>query len=328
MVKRARLVIVAALCAATIWGDIDLPERCAGFELDTDADGLPDGWAVLKADEACEFGLSEEAHSGAASFSMRGTGADYHGGPNRSMGALIPHTTYLLEGWFKFNPGQRGKLGALYWDFDVVDAPSGSNTVTHIIDRVPDWTLISGSFNTGDRRIPYARLYPFLLWGEGQAWVDDVKVGAIKGNVLSIPRTEQGPLLDAKLDDDCWASAATIEQLVRNIDPPRFATYPTAIRLAYDDEALYVAYVCTVDDPSKVTGVEPGVAETLWGNDGAEIFIDTNLDQKTYFHFGANAKGAITQERNEGNLPVPWDGKWHSSQLWTLSRRHRARPGG
>jgi hypothetical protein len=90
-------------------------------------------------------------------------------------------------------------------------------------------------------------------------------------------RVRRPPVIDGKLDDPIWAEAVPLT-LVDSLDGSRPALRTTA-RLAWDDEALYVAFDC--EDPD-VWGTFTKTDEPLYTQEVVEVFIDADADGRTY----------------------------------------------
>jgi hypothetical protein len=122
--------------------------------------------------------------------------------------------------------------------------------------------------------------------------------------------------VDGVADETAWQSAqlATDFHMVLPMDTSR-AQIPTEVRMAYDDQNLYLLAVCHFPKD------RPYVVESLrrdWNfgrNDNFILFIDTFDDQTNGFAFGVNTSGAqwdaLLFEGGKANLS--WDNKWTSA---------------
>jgi hypothetical protein len=73
-----------------------------------------------------------------------------------------------------------------------------------------------------------------------------------KANPVTIPRFEHPPVIDGKLDDEVWKTAAVFKDFYQtnpgdNIAPSK----PTEVRMGYDAKTIYFAFHC-YDEPDKV----------------------------------------------------------------------------
>ncbi|NOZ29604.1 MAG: hypothetical protein GXP39_16330 [Chloroflexi bacterium] len=93
-------------------------------------------------------------------------------------------------------------------------------------------------------------------------------------------RTHDPIVIDGRLDEPAWATAE-VAPLVRNLDggPAQFGT---EARLLWDDEHLYVAFVC--EDPD-IWGTMLERDSPLWEEEVVEVFLDANHNGRLYFEF-------------------------------------------
>jgi hypothetical protein len=118
-------------------------------------------------------------------------------------------------------------------------------------------------------------------------------------------RTTTPPKLDGVLDDAAWQGAAPLT-LVDSLDG-RPAPFRTTARLAWDDEALYVAFDC--EDPD-VWGTFSKRDEPLYTEEVVEIFLDADADGRTYDEIEVSphnvAFDAYFPARRQG-MDLSWD---------------------
>ncbi|HDS01042.1 MAG TPA: hypothetical protein ENO07_03395, partial [candidate division Zixibacteria bacterium] len=107
---------------------------------------------------------------------------------------------------------------------------------------------------------------------------------------IVIPRTSGEIMVDGELDDPGWKTAAYIDRFHEHF--PGDQTRPpveTAVFVAYDDDNLYVAFVCE-DDPSAIRATY-GERDNVGWDDNVIISIDTYGDAAWAYELGANAYG-------------------------------------
>ncbi|WP_198044993.1 carbohydrate binding family 9 domain-containing protein [Spirosoma montaniterrae] len=133
---------------------------------------------------------------------------------------------------------------------------------------------------------------------------------------LHISRATSPIVLDGSVDELAWQTAEVAGNfsMVLPMDTSR-ANVRTDVRMAYDDNNLYLSAVCY---HGNVPG--PYIVESLrrdWNfgrNDNFIFFMDTFDDQTNGFTFGTNAAGAqwdgLLYEGSRANLS--WDNKWTS----------------
>ena len=112
------------------------------------------------------------------------------------------------------------------------------------------------------------------------------------GKVLRAFRiTGSSPQIDGRLDEEVWAAADAIDDLVQN-EPDNMAppTERTVVQVAYDDRYLYVAVYCYMQDPSQIT---TGLSrrDNFTPSDQVYISFDPRHDHLTGYTFGTNPSG-------------------------------------
>jgi photosystem II stability/assembly factor-like uncharacterized protein len=141
--------------------------------------------------------------------------------------------------------------------------------------------------------------------------------GDARKAVLLCRRAEEKPRLDGELNESIWRqraedgaadgkSAAAVLRSVHRDD----GAWPAAVKLAYDDEFLYVAAVCR-----KAPGVEYPKTDKprerdadLAARDRIELLIDVDRDWTTYYQLVIDHRG-WTAEACCG--AVAWNPKWY-----------------
>lgn len=132
-------------------------------------------------------------------------------------------------------------------------------------------------------------------------------------------QTSSPPTIDGKLDDKVWAEVEPVSSFL-SPDGVHKAKYQTEVRLACDAENLYLAFRC--HEPN-MSGLVARVARRdgpAFDDDSVEIFIDTNLDRKTYYQFAFNANAFVYDGKT---IDSRWNGE-HTAKAgreaaaWTL----------
>lgn len=130
-----------------------------------------------------------------------------------------------------------------------------------------------------------------------------------------------GPMtIDGVLDEPVWSQAPPATDFIQS-DPAEGqpATEATEVRVAYDEDYLYIAAFCRDSDPAAI--VVNDIRKDFAGRDQDtfEVLLDTFADRRNGFVFVTNAEGARadTQMANEGREINPnWDAVW-----WVQARR-------
>lgn len=121
---------------------------------------------------------------------------------------------------------------------------------------------------------------------------------------VSLSKIEAPPLIDGELNDSCWKSATKIQlsHLQGKTDTP---SQKTEVLLAYDDFAIYIAFICYEDKMDKIVANRKEKDGDIWRDDCVEIFLSPNPPD--YFHFIVNSLGT---QQDEINKDARWNGDW------------------
>ncbi len=134
--------------------------------------------------------------------------------------------------------------------------------------------------------------------GQGQydpTSVDDRTVahaGMVPGRPTVWPtRTDTPPVIDGRLDDEMWRSAALITEFVQQapLDGAP-ATEKTEVYVAYDSRNIYFAFYAHYEDPSimRANRVDRDQAPM---DDLMTVYFDTFMDQQRGYDFDVNGYG-------------------------------------
>jgi len=153
---------------------------------------------------------------------------------------------------------------------------------------------------------------------ESERWLGDPGKSVPPKPVLRVIRAPARPRLDGQLDDPVWQKtpAATLRS-VQGDD----AEWPATVRLAYDNEFLYVAIACRAVPGMKyppANGLRPRDAD-LTAHDRVELYLDLDRDFVTAFHLTVDHRG-WTAEDCWGDRT--WNPTWYvaagrQTDVWT-----------
>ena len=145
----------------------------------------------------------------------------------------------------------------------------------------------------------------------------------------------EGPTIDGDvLGDPAWQDAVPVTGFRQTTpDDGQPASERTEVRLAYDQEMLYVGVVCYVRDPDTIVVSDSRRDTSLNETDSFQIIIDTYRDRQNGFVFGTNPAGLEydgqvinegqgggrigagprrggQQRGSGGGFNLNWDGSW------------------
>lgn len=182
-----------------------------------------------------------------------------------------------------------------------------------------DWQCLSGvaTAPTGARR---AALQFCLVSDEGEVYCDDVAVSLVPGSalptlrttpgplelrpataqatdnagkVLQVALTRQAPVIDGALDDPCWATAGQSTAFEVHSKPADTPAVQTTVLACADRDALYFGFICQEPSTEHLLAKATERDGALWQDDSVELFLDTNLDRRTFYQIIVNSRGAF-----------------------------------
>lgn len=126
-------------------------------------------------------------------------------------------------------------------------------------------------------------------------------------------RTPTPPVIDGRLDDAVWSTAAIIDDM-HQILPTEYAepTEPTTIYVLYDQDALYIGAKNWDSEPSQITAQILRQGELTPTEDVFGIIISPFNNQRSGYLFGVNPNGVRVEALYQDTTRVlqDWDGIW------------------
>jgi hypothetical protein len=135
--------------------------------------------------------------------------------------------------------------------------------------------------------------------------------------------TAEAPKIDGRLDEALWKRAADVDRLIP-IDLVSKASVPTEAWLAWDAENLYLAVRATETDIANLRVQDRERDEAVHRDASIELFLDTNLDRKTFYQFVVNANGSVADGMtDDAGFHRDWNGQFSAAtgragDAWTL----------
>ena len=121
----------------------------------------------------------------------------------------------------------------------------------------------------------------------------------LKNPVLEITRVQNAIIIDGDLTEIEWGQARGTDYFLEiepgeNIAPPE----KTEVKVAYDDQNLYVAFWAFADPKDIRASFQK--RDRAWMDDFVAIFLDTYGDANTGTMIGANPYGIQMDAKNNG----------------------------
>lgn len=123
------------------------------------------------------------------------------------------------------------------------------------------------------------------------------------------------PVIDGRLDDLCWQSAAVIREFTQ-VEPREGArpTEQTEVRLVYDRDFLYAAVHCFDSEPKKIVATQLGQDSAIGSDDTVSLVFDTYGRRREGYLFILNPIGAkLDALLGPGGTRTEWDTIWEGA---------------
>ncbi|HEX6962229.1 MAG TPA: hypothetical protein VF175_10210 [Lacipirellula sp.] len=148
-------------------------------------------------------------------------------------------------------------------------------------------------------------------WGQcarAEEWLLDRAAEASPKPVTPCVSAEAPPHLDGHLDDPCWKIAVDQRAPVSSQD--HAASLPADVRLAYDEEYIYVAVQCQkLEGASYEPDARPRPHDgDVEAHDRVRLLIDVDRDYASWFELVIDCRG-WTADRCWGD--VRWNPSWY-----------------
>jgi hypothetical protein len=130
-----------------------------------------------------------------------------------------------------------------------------------------------------------------------------VALPAEKSRPVNVPRFDKPVVVDGRLDEEVWKTAALLKDFYQTQPGDNIApSHKTEVLLGYDSKHLYLAFRA-FDDPGKVRATI-AKRDAVFDDDYVGCYLDTFNDQRRayafYFNpFGVQADGILTEGRGE-----------------------------
>jgi hypothetical protein len=146
--------------------------------------------------------------------------------------------------------------------------------------------------------------------------------------VHAVPVRGTPPVIDGKLDEPVWSEASPASDFTQRWpEGGAPSTQRTEVRVAFDDDALYVAMRMFDDDPAGIVA-HVGRRNQMLDSDWARVLIDSSNDRRTAFEFAVTPAGSRRDvfHFDDTRSTVDWNAVWEvATQIdslgWTAEFR-------
>ena len=134
------------------------------------------------------------------------------------------------------------------------------------------------------------------------------------GLVARAHRMPQHPQVDGVLEEPAWEAMASVAEFSQCVW--KMGAYPaqgrTEAYLGYLDNRLYVAVKAYEASTLDLTALVTQRDGQVWLDDCVEVFLDTNLDSRTFYQIMVNSLGIVADRYHDGTGPAAesWNGEF------------------
>ena len=138
---------------------------------------------------------------------------------------------------------------------------------------------------------------------------------------IAAQKTINPPVIDGILDDEAWKDTPIAENFIQfEPDKGELSPVKTVARILYDDNFIYVSFLCFDPEPEKIV-LGPNRRDGLhMGVDSVFVDFDTFNDDRSSYYFRTNPLGVQHDGRVTENgrvADINWDGIWISAGAFT-----------
>ncbi len=124
-----------------------------------------------------------------------------------------------------------------------------------------------------------------------------------------IPEVSSAPRIDGRLDDEAWKNAVSLPGLYWSTGAAKADT-TTEIKLAYDQEALYISYINDEPRIDRMHVSRQTSSALLEQDDTVQIFLNPGQSVQNYYYFVVNPAN-LRYER--ASYDKSWNQPWQSA---------------
>ncbi|MBI3948351.1 MAG: hypothetical protein HY321_20720 [Armatimonadetes bacterium] len=145
---------------------------------------------------------------------------------------------------------------------------------------------------------------------------------AAGGSALTLAKVGGQPTVDGKLDDPVWQQAIQVTDFLPP-DGKRRAKAATTALLCYDEQALYVAFLCDEPHTSRLVARAKEEDGPVSRDDSVGLLLVPGSKHGEYYKFSLNSRNTRYDQRTWGTpmtADTAWDGEWRSATAVTKDR--------
>jgi len=125
------------------------------------------------------------------------------------------------------------------------------------------------------------------------------------------------PVIDGRLDDECWSKASRLEEFTCNIVERPVPEQTTAL-VCLDENAIYVGFICRDRTPEDIVARETRRNGEIYNDDFVEFEIDPWHQHAQTYAFRVTSRGTQWEYIPGGSATkIEWRGDWSAAALRT-----------
>ena len=144
------------------------------------------------------------------------------------------------------------------------------------------------------------------------SWVQAQNAGS-QAKSFTMVRTATPPVIDGRLDDPVWQTAAVISDF-HQLDPSEYSepSERTEVYVLYDDDALYIGARMWIHSAAEITANTLRQGAGINNDDQLMLILDPYNNQRDGYQFQVNPNGVRYDGLFVGpsNVQWDWDGIW------------------
>jgi len=116
-------------------------------------------------------------------------------------------------------------------------------------------------------------------------------------------KTDKKPVIDGVLEKEFWGQIASTGNFYIAGDSNKRGQRKTEVKMAWDDENLYIAWIA---EDRNITAETTAPDGDVWWDDVVEIFISPWNDRYHYYEIDINARGTVFDAEMENHVEQQW----------------------
>ena len=135
--------------------------------------------------------------------------------------------------------------------------------------------------------------------------------------IIDAVYTKTPPVIDGKLDDECWSQASRLEGFTcPGVDtPPPDETIGLVI---LDEQYLYVGFICRDKTPDDISAKETRRNGDVGRDDSVALALDPWHQHNDFYQFTVTAAGTQAEQIPGGSATkIEWRGDWRGAAVRT-----------